>query len=123
MKLSIYLEGLINICFVFTFQAMCLIPDLIQNGGHKVKNNNYYMRNGVSVGTQVHYYCTPGYKLVGDSILVCQSTGLYNPATPRCVPGMLDSALCDCCLVLFNSSYLLTNYKGYTILLFIIHSF
>ena len=39
---------------------------------------------GTTFGQNATYSCNPGYKVVGDSILTCQATGVWSGSVPTC---------------------------------------
>ena len=50
---------------------------------------------GTTFGQTATYSCNTGYSLVGDSIRMCQTTGVWSRSTPTC-QGMLLSHVCMC---------------------------
>ena len=40
--------------------------------------------NGTTVGQTATYSCDTGYNLVGDSIRMCQATGVWSRSEPTC---------------------------------------
>lgn len=81
-------------CFslpLFLFQgASCQDPGSLANGNRQ--------GDRLGVGSIVTYSCRTGYRLVGESRLVCQSSLLWSASVPTC-QGINTIAHLDACIV------------------------
>ena len=51
-----------------------------------IANGNLTIRSGdnSNFSSIVEYFCYPGYQIIGDPILFCDSNGNWTSSTPRC---------------------------------------
>ena len=47
-------------------------------------NNGERTGSGTSAGDEIVYDCQPGFKLLGESQLVCQKDGTWSAPLPKC---------------------------------------
>jgi hypothetical protein len=71
-------------CKAITFTD-CRVPAAPEGGIIRCINTDSDKGNLVPVGTKCMVWCNEGYKLVGDSMRICQSTGIWGSSEPYCV--------------------------------------
>ena len=55
-------------------------------GRPEIGEHSSYRGNQFSFGDVVRYNCRPGYNLIGEKQRICDGTGQWIPAVPRCEP-------------------------------------
>jgi hypothetical protein len=61
----------------------CIHPGNIDNG--YIIGNHADHSNNIAIGSVIQYVCIAGYKISGNSSIVCNSDGLWNGSLPTCL--------------------------------------
>ena len=68
--------------------CMCILISVNCGNPPRPTNNSIISLNGTVIGSVANYECDTGYKLVGNSSIVCQDNGEWS--TPPVCQGMCE---------------------------------
>ena len=66
------------------FVTLFIFLSVISCGDPGIPTNGERIGSGINAGNELNYECKPGFKLIGESKLVCQQDGTWSDSPPRC---------------------------------------
>lgn len=73
-----------KLCYCSFEEIICQDPGDIGFANKQIHRRNYD-EDYVAVGDRAEYNCFPGFKMVGNKLLICNKMGEWDRAKPKCI--------------------------------------